>query len=240
MKTKMLAGTVAVSAAMFGVAAVPPAWAAVNTQAFGIEETVATASGQIAYTVTKLLPSGDAVPYPINGQLYEASVMAKAVNGWVAPGVQFFSARSVGGQSYPVLAGVFTPQGLSGAPMPPTGGTSGKIYFDVVGEPPNSVVYNDGSSDLLSWVMFPGEYAPITGGGSTDGGTGGGAGGSQGVTGSTGPNEASPNTGGGDQGGGGIEGSDQGGGGLGGATGAGGGGLGGATGAGGGAVGGIG
>jgi len=210
---------------MFGVAAVPPAWAAVNTQALGIEETVATAGGQIAYTVTKLLPSGDAVPYPINGQLYEASVMAKAVNGWVAPGVQFFSARSVGGQSYPVLTGVFPPQGLSGAPLPPRGSTSGKIYFDVVGEPPNSVVYNDGSSDLLSWVIPPGEGAPITGGGgSTDGGTGGGAGGSQGVTGSTGPNEASPNTGGGDQGGGGIEGSDQGGGGLGGATGAGGGG----------------
>jgi Domain of unknown function (DUF1942) len=233
MKTKMLAGTVAVSAAMFGVAAVPSAWAAVNTQAFGIEETAPTAGGEIAYTVTKLLPSGDAVPYPIYGQLYEASVMAKAVNGWVAPGVQFFSARSGGGQSYPVLAGVFPPQGLSGAPMPPTGATSGKIYFDVVGEPPNSVVYNDGSSDLLTWVMFPGEGAPITGGGSTDGG----AGGSQGVTGSTGPNEASPTTGGGDQGGGdqggggGIEGSDQGGGGLGGATGAGGGG---------GAVGGIG
>ena len=227
MKTKMLAGTVAVSAAMFSVTAFPSAWAAVNTQAFGIEATAPTAGGEIAYTVTKLLPSGDAVPYPINGQLYEASVMAKAVNGWVAPGVQFFSARSVGGQSYPVLAGVFPPQGLSGAPMPPTGATSGKIYFDVVGEPPNSVVYNDGSSDLLTWVMFPGGGAPITGGGSTDGG----AGGSQGVTGSTGPSEASPNTGGGDQGGGGIEGSDQGGGGLGGATGAGGGG---------GAVGGIG
>jgi hypothetical protein len=30
--------------------------------------------------------------------------------------------------------------------------SSGKIYFDVVGDVPNSVVYNDGVQDLMVWV----------------------------------------------------------------------------------------
>lgn len=29
---------------------------------------------------------------------------------------------------------------------------SGKLYFDVTGEVPNSVAYNDGTKDLLLWV----------------------------------------------------------------------------------------
>ena len=32
------------------------------------------------------------------------------------------------------------------------GSSSGKIYFDVVGDVPNSVVYNDGVQDLMVWV----------------------------------------------------------------------------------------
>lgn len=236
MKLKKLATAVAGTTFMVGIAGVPPAWAIDNIQALGIEERVDGAGGEIGYTVTKLMPSADVIPYPVNGQLYEATVMANAVSGSAAPVVPFFNARSEGGQSYPVLVDVFTPQGLSGAPLPPGGSTTGKIYFDVVGEPPNSVVYNDGSHDLLGWVTPPGNGAPITGGsGSTDGGTSGGAGGSQGVTGSTGPMQASPNTSGGEGGGGGgVEGSDAGGGGLGGAPGgAAGGGAGGAAGGGG-------
>ena len=42
---------------------------------------------------------------------------------------------------------------------PPGGQSSGKLYFDVVGDVPNSVVYNDGVQDLLVWV--PG--APVGG-----------------------------------------------------------------------------
>jgi hypothetical protein len=33
----------------------------------------------------------------------------------------------------------------------------GKIYFDVVGDAPNSVVYNDGVRDLLAWIPGPAE-----------------------------------------------------------------------------------
>ena len=38
------------------------------------------------------------------------------------------------------------------AAAPPGGSTTGKLYFDVVGDTPNSVVYNDGVQDLLVWV----------------------------------------------------------------------------------------
>ena len=44
------------------------------------------------------------------------------------------------------------PEGLSGAAVPPGGSSTGKIFFDVVGDPPNSVVYNNGDHDLLAWV----------------------------------------------------------------------------------------
>ena len=39
--------------------------------------------------------------------------------------------------------------------MPPGGSSTGKLYFDVVGDVPNSVVYNDGVRDLLAWVPGP-------------------------------------------------------------------------------------
>ena len=39
--------------------------------------------------------------------------------------------------------------------MPPGGSTTGKLYFDVVGDVPNSVVYNDGVRDVLAWVPGP-------------------------------------------------------------------------------------
>jgi hypothetical protein len=50
-----------------------------------------------------------------------------------------FNARTENGVNYRVIGGT--------AP--------GKLYFDVVGEVPNSVVYNDGVRDILAWV--PGE-----------------------------------------------------------------------------------
>ena len=35
------------------------------------------------------------------------------------------------------------------------GAVPGKLYFDVVGDVPNSVVYNDGVQDLLTWIPGP-------------------------------------------------------------------------------------
>ena len=47
---------------------------------------------------------------------------------------------------------VDAPGGLSSAAVPPGTSPTGKLYFDVVGAEPNSVVYNDGVQDLLVWV----------------------------------------------------------------------------------------
>jgi hypothetical protein len=66
--------------------------------------------------------------------------------------IPLFNARAPSGQAYRVLANAWTPQGVSSAALPPGGRSTGKIYFDVVGDAPNSVVYNDGGQDLLVWV----------------------------------------------------------------------------------------
>jgi hypothetical protein len=84
----------------------------------------------ITYTVLGLKPSSDAVFH--NGRLYEATVN---VDGGI-PIAPMFNARAESGQNYRVVGG----------------GLPGKIYFDVVGDTPNSVVYNDGVQDLLVWV----------------------------------------------------------------------------------------
>jgi hypothetical protein len=97
------------------------------------------------------------------------------------------------GTDYRALPTVST---LSGAPLGPGATTSGKLYFDVVGENPDSVIYNADSQDLLGWVrpqpISPAEVVPGTdsSGGSSSGGTGSNSNGTSGVQGSTGPMEA--------------------------------------------------
>ncbi|MBJ7384648.1 MAG: DUF1942 domain-containing protein [Mycolicibacterium sp.] len=208
MKTEKLAGAVAATAVLFSIGAVPPASAAGNVQTVGIEESLMDPNGtEVAYTVTKIVPSGDPVAYPLGGQLYEATVMARALRGVVNPVVPFFNARSAGGANYPALVQVSS---LSGGPLFEGNTTKGKVYFDVVGDAPNSVVYDNGPEDLLTWVQA-GESMP---GGSGGGSTGEGGGGSGGVMGSTGPNDVSPSTGGGESGNTGEDGTEGGGGNL--------------------------
>lgn len=89
----------------------------------------------ITYTVMGLNPSSDPVPH--NGQLYEAMVTVDTPGA--VPMVSMFNARAENGANYRVIGGT----------------VPGKLYFDVVGAVPNSVVYNDGVRDLLAWV--PGE-----------------------------------------------------------------------------------
>jgi Domain of unknown function (DUF1942) len=151
---KKLAGAVAATTFMFSVGALAPASAA-DSQVFGIQQAVTDPSGgEIAYTVTKLLPSGDAVPYPVSGQLYEVTVRANAINGLVTPVVPNFSAQTESGQSYPALAGAWTPLGLNSALLLPGGSSSGKIYFDAAGEAPTGVAYNGAGASLV-WSEPP-------------------------------------------------------------------------------------
>ncbi|KAA0087143.1 DUF1942 domain-containing protein [Mycolicibacterium sp. P9-64] len=147
-----LAGAVAATAIGVGVAAgtVAPASAANNIKAFGQQETLndsVTGAPMIGYTVAGLSPSSDAVPH--NGQLYAATVTVEGLGGWATPLIPLFNARAESGQNYRVIGG--------GVPAAPPGGqTTGTLYFDVVGDVPNSVVYNDGTQDLLAWVPAAG------------------------------------------------------------------------------------
>lgn len=152
MKSRMRIGAIAAMAVMFSLGAITPASATDNIQQFGERETLIEGAMVTGYTVTGLGPSADAIPYPVAGELYEATVTVDAIVGWVTPWVPLFNARAESGQGYRVLANIWTPEGLSGAAVPPGGSSTGKIYFDVVGAVPNSVVYNNGDHDLLAWV----------------------------------------------------------------------------------------
>ena len=160
MKIQKLVAPVGVAALAIGMGAatVVPASAANNIKPFGTQETLndyGTGAPMIGYTVTGLSPSSDPVPH--NGQLYAATVKVEGLGGWATPLVPLFNARAESGANYRVIGG-----GVD--PAPPGGSTTGRLYFDVVGDTPNSVVYNDGVQDLLVWV--PG---PLEGGTNTSG-----------------------------------------------------------------------
>ena len=163
---KTLATGVAATTIMFGFGAVAPAWATSNIKELGAQETIKDINGPLTgYTVTGLMPSSDPVPYPVAGQLYEATVKADALVGTAMPAVWDFNARAERGANYPALA---TVSSLSAAPIGQGGTTTGKVYFDVIGDVPNSVVFNNGIEDILGWIQPPG----ISPGGSPTGGDG--------------------------------------------------------------------
>lgn len=108
-----------------------------------------------AWTVSDLKPSSDAIPYPVAGTLWEATATDHAVRGTVTPIVSNLNARARSGQTYRVLFGVATPQGVNPSTLPQGQKTTGKIYFDVTGDAPDRVVYNAGGPDLAVWVQPP-------------------------------------------------------------------------------------
>jgi hypothetical protein len=146
-KIQKLAGAIAAAAIALSVGAVVPASAADNIKPFGHQERLndwGTGAPMIGYTVMGLNPSS--APVPHSGQLYEATVKVDAFGSWATPVVAMFNARAESGANYRVIADA----GLGA--VPPGGSTTGTLFFDVVGEVPNSVVYNDGVRDLLAWV----------------------------------------------------------------------------------------
>ncbi len=147
MNVTKLAGAVAASAIVFGIGAatVPSAWATDNIRTFGEQETLNGPNGlpYIGYTVKGLAPSNDPVPH--NGTLYAASLVVDGFGTGTPPMIERFGARAQSGDFYPAIWGA---------------SNMGKLYFDVVGDVPNSVVWNDGTRDILAWV--PGE-TPLTG-----------------------------------------------------------------------------
>ncbi|MDT5413011.1 MAG: hypothetical protein QOG14_5231 [Mycobacterium sp.] len=179
MKIQKLVAPLGITAVAIGIALAGPASAANSIKTYGEPQSLKDVYGNpmITYTVQGLRPSSDALFH--NGRLYEANV----TNDGGIPIAALFNARAESGQLYRIIGG----------------GIPGKIYFDVVGDTPNSVVYNDGVQDLLVWVSpkpissgapdVGGESTEEIGGAPTDGGGVNGAtdGGS-----TTGGNEVAP------------------------------------------------
>lgn len=73
------------------------------------------------------------------------------------------NARAANGENYQVLYGVATPQGVNPATLAQGQKTTGKVYFDVTGAAPITVVYNAGGVGMLVWAGSP-TPAPSQGG----------------------------------------------------------------------------
>lgn len=121
-------------------------------------------SGEITqgWTITDLKASSDEIPYAVKGALWEATATDEALQGSVTPLVFSLNARAASGQTYRALFHVATPQGVNPATLAQGQKTTGKVYFDIIGDSPTSVVYIAGGQDLLTWVQPP-PSAPRTG-----------------------------------------------------------------------------
>lgn len=159
-KTAVAAGGIALAsvfAATPALAGPPP-----NIQGFGTSEQLVDGPLITNYTVSNLQPSNVTIPgYTPKGTLYQADVAARSDGGLVTPMVNNFIARGPNGQNYRVIDKVGVPNGLNPAPIPQGSESTGTLYFDVTGAPPNGVVYNDGMQDILMWTSnVPSEAAP--------------------------------------------------------------------------------
>jgi hypothetical protein len=121
---------------------------------FGSQGTLVDAGGAVVqgWTVTDLRPSGDVIPYPVQGRLWEASATDTAIRGGVTPIIPDMNARAANGDGYRVIWNVALEKGINPATLAEGASTSGKLYFDVTATNPNSVVYNNNAQDLLIWV----------------------------------------------------------------------------------------
>ena len=113
-------------------------------QKFGTEEIVPSGGhnqGVVGWTVSSLQPSSDVVNWPVKGRLWESTATLRHVS-WACslPFLSRLNARASSGQDYPELATVNTSEPIvrvcGGDP------STGKLYFDVVGPDPDSVVPN--------------------------------------------------------------------------------------------------
>ncbi len=152
------AGIAAVSVfAAATASAAPP-----NIQGFGTSEQLVDGPMITNYTVSNLQPSNVSIPgYTPKGTLYQADITARSDGGVVTPMVKDFSARGPNGQSYKLIDKAGAPNALNPASIPQGSESTGTLYFDVTGAPPNGVVYNDGLQDILMWTSnVPGASSP--------------------------------------------------------------------------------
>ncbi|MBJ7337674.1 DUF1942 domain-containing protein [Mycolicibacterium sp.] len=164
--TALAAVAVVAAAGSVGILGTPIATADdLTTTTIGNEAKLTDGNVVQAWTVSNLKASTDQIPYPVAGTLWEATATDQAVMGSATPIVSNLNARAKSGESYRVLFGVATPQGVNPATLAEGQKTTGKVYFDVVGDAPDSVVYNAGGHDLLVWVQPPPQLPTQRGGG---------------------------------------------------------------------------
>jgi Domain of unknown function (DUF1942) len=158
---KTAVGAAGIAAASV-VAAATASAAPPNIQGFGTSEPLIDGPLVTNYTVSNLQPSSVAIPgYTPKGTLYQADITARSDGGVITPMVNDFIARGPNGQNYRVIDKVQAPGSLNPAPIPQGSESTGTLYFDVTGAPPNGVVYNDGMQDILIWTSnVPGASAP--------------------------------------------------------------------------------
>jgi len=157
--TNALAAAAAVAAAgsIGFVVGTPIAAADPTTQTLGSQGKLVDGTGNVGqgWTISNLKVSSDTIPHQVNGTLWEATATDEAVQGGATPIVSNLNARARDGETYRVLFGAATPQGVNPATLAQGEKTTGKVYFDVTGAAPDSVVYNAGGQDLLVWVGSP-------------------------------------------------------------------------------------
>ena len=164
MDKKKIIGAAAVLGVAIGVGAAPAAGADTGAQALGSQGTLVNGDVLQGWTISDLKVSTDVIPHATQGTLWEATATDEAIRGTAIPIVSNLNARSASGEEYRVLFGVATAQGVNPSPLPQGEKTTGKVYFDVTGAPPTSVVYRAaGGEDLLVWD--PPAPAPAVGAG---------------------------------------------------------------------------
>ena len=92
----------------------PSAWADDHQSNLGSPMDI---GGGQQWTVSGLQPSSDAIPFAPAGSLWEATATNQIAGGGI-PMVPGFAAGN-GAETYPVLWGVGSPQGLNPASLPP-------------------------------------------------------------------------------------------------------------------------
>ena len=146
--------TVLATAATVGIIGAPLASAEdVTTTTIGNQNKLIDGTVVQGWTISDLRPSSDPIPYPVGGTLWEATATDEAIQGSAIPIVSNLNARARSGQTYRVLFGVATPQGVNPATIGQGDKTTGKVYFDVTGDSPDAVVYSAGDQDLLTWAQ---------------------------------------------------------------------------------------
>ncbi|UGU34436.1 MPT63 family protein [Mycolicibacterium smegmatis] len=155
-RTGMKIAAASTATAAMALGAAPLAMAETEAGFGEAQDLVAPTGDTASVTVTDIALSSDQIPTEVEGQLYEATATIEAKEGTVTPVLSNFNARTADGQSYQA---VYEVPASEGNPEPLTEGasTTGKVYFDVKGEAPDSVVYSDVGSDEVVWTDDPGQ-----------------------------------------------------------------------------------